>query len=768
MSSLDIPPDDAFLTEVRAFLACPTNQMEAWLANHPHLVSRACISAIKHEVDNLKLSDPVGRAYAERAMLIASALPDDPLALPLALWTKGNAEMYLAQQAAIESYEQALPGYRTAGDPLDYARILSNLLFLFADSGYFDQGEAAYQEARPLILAAGENAARYDLFLEMNYAWLLHCRGDYLKALELHDRNTQLAEQLEDEISAYESRVNQALTLGMLGRLDEGLAILLQQHQAAQQHGEHLTVARIEMDLGMLLTRLGQPGAALRHFSAARQHFHSLDENHQEIGSVLLYEAELLAVLGAQREARRSYTQAHLRLKEHGLDPYAVEASIGQAVANRLSGGPREYQQAARLLDDAEKCCQQHGYVWGTMQIHLERVELSLAQQDSSAAFSWLQKPLTLVESHDLQARWQILRADAHALHYTRTGDIQQQSAAQQNYQQVLTYAQSHHQRWLERRALAGLGKLVYPDHPAVARHYFTQVMEHDDLTRRTLTVEELKASFQHQVSEVPLLLVELLADQQQAAQALTTMWRTKGAALLDLFHRQDEDNTSRIPLDVQTELSRVRQQLAARRWQIARESTGVENEQRHQREIHDATLQALEKRWFELRCQRTQYWSDHDQHLLHTPADLLSQMDADLLIEYLHCGRVVVAVCADRSGQCRVVRLPGTSRLHRILSQLNLKFTSVVVNGAPPEKRLQHHDEWIAECLPLLERCYHLLLEPLELPPDGARLLISPHDYLHLFPFAAFWDGRQYMVERYDIEMILSGALLAAPPPPP
>jgi len=62
-----------------------------------------------------------------------------------------------------------------------------------------------------------------------------------------------------------------------------------------------------------------------------------------------------------------------------------------------------------------------------------------------------------------------------------------------------------------------------------------------------------------------------------------------------------------------------------------------------------------------------------------------------------------------------------------------------------------------LARAQPLYER----LITPLLPDLDGAKLVISPHGVLHYLPFAALWDGKQYLLDRYSVRMIPSAGAL-------
>src|SRR5262245_12146006 len=128
----DRPSDlDALAT---SFLNCPADHRMEWLGSHPDACSLALIATLKQRCDSLLLAEPtVADNLTVGAQLVAQHLPGEPLAMPLACWARGNWAAYYDPHQAIQLYRQALIGYRTAGDVLSVARLLSNLVFVYAD-----------------------------------------------------------------------------------------------------------------------------------------------------------------------------------------------------------------------------------------------------------------------------------------------------------------------------------------------------------------------------------------------------------------------------------------------------------------------------------------------------------------------------------------------------------------------------------------------------------------------------------------------------------
>lgn len=746
---------DALADLAAPLIGLPVNQQMDWIARHRQVLGLAMIEALKQWSDAHITSDPPAAEEATRsALLVAEHCPQEPLALALASWARGNWEAFNDPQAAVQSYRRAIDGYHTAGDLLSVARLLSNLVFAYTDCGRLEEAETAYTEARAIFQQLGTTATLYLQALEQNYGWLLHNQGRYTEALEAYLRAVVLAHQLDRLDIAAEVQVNRAYTLGMLGRLAEGAQALEQERTVAEAYGQTLTVARIDMDLGELYAAQGRPAEALRSLTAARTQFAQLG-NAMEVASVLLREAALFERIGALRNALHSYAAAQAQFEALDMQSQIGTVLLRRAAATRLYG---MFRQAAQLLDQAARLWQALNQpVWQTIVV-FERVALALAQGAVDESFRLLGQVGSIIDHPALEAQRDMLCAEVHRLNWHTSGATISRDQARLAYLRALSYARQHGERWMQREALAGLGRLALPDEPVTARHHLESAAEQDDIMRVALGIEELKASFQAHTNDLLPLLTALAIREQQPLQALMYAWRAKGSAFLDLLLLAKESSQQEEqPADVED----LRQQLANQRWLAARQSTG--DRPAYLREHDDPQIKELEQRIFEARRAR-RYGSAHlRMDVLPDPHMVLQQMDADVLLEYIRHEDEILAVRVERTGECHALRVAAVDELLDLHDELALSLQNVLLH---PEGRARHSAAWLAETRPLLERCYALLIAPLGPLADNTRLLIAPCDPLYLLPFAAFRDGQRYLVERCTIEMIPSGVLVAVPPP--
>lgn len=754
-----IPPDEVHLDQLLSSLAaCSSLQLTDWLDEHRQHLTFALLQKLKDVYANFAfiIAQP---QMAERmtgyALLMAKELPHEPLALPLAHWSRGLWAMLHNPPLAIDCFRFALPAYEQAGDGLSVARLATNLVGVLADCGHFTEGEAAYQRAYPIVAQYVQQTPTYLITLEQNYGWLLHNQGRYTEALAAHDRALALAIQHQAQ-QANEVRVNRAFTLGMLGRLHELEEEYLHNQAVTAAQGQALTAARIAMNLGELYTVLGRPAAALRQFQQAQQAFARL-ANEMEVSMVQMRQALLLERLGALTAAIQHYAQALQTIKSLALQPQMGELLVNYAAALRRDG---EYKRARALLDQAEAIWQALRHQGWLLAILLERITLALERYDAAQAARLIEQ--AGAEQTALSPRMQAELAWTQAEIIRQTGMGADDERAQVAYETAYRLGSEQGDRWLQRKALLGLGKLLRQPKPTQALHYLDSAVALDKEIRQTLTVEELKASYHAQSDDLFTELIKLALAQEQPIQALAYAWAAKSDAFLELAQTMAvERQQSSVE---RAELEAVRQQLATLRWQLAMQDAATPDALR---ERTSPAIAQLEHQLLTLRQQRNTQYLFGQQPEAQTPERVLATLTADLLIEYVRCDEQIIGFCANRAGQCMAIPLVDVEAISTLTAQVQLHFQYVVTQTTPDPERLLR---WNAEVLPLLAQAYDWLVRPLLTAAAQAwgsvprHLLLAPCAPFTLLPFAALWDGAHFWMEKCQIEFILSGALLALP----
>ncbi len=548
-----------------------------------------------------------------------------------------------------------------------------------------------------------------------------------------------------------ELQVNRAWTLAEIGQLNECEPLLLaaRHHQEQLTPKPELTIARIDLDLGDYYSITGNLSVALQYFRRARDGFVAQGVNMDE-ASVLLYEADLLKRLGALREARNTYHRAYQTFVSEKLEQYAAQALLaGAAVRRALNPADPELPT---MLTQAYHTFTRLNLPVRRNETILEQVRLALIMGDVAQAESLL------------SSEWETdVPIPLKIQHLLLLGKLRQaqgnNEAACSIFATALEQSRAISYIWLQREALVALGNGLAAQHPEQAIQHLAEAARIDELMRADLSVAELTAEFLARRNDALPLLAQLELQTKQVHAALQTVWRWKGGALIDLIQRRDGQ------AQIDPKLECLHQQIATLRWKLERK----QREQRHGDEPDEivSLRDQLYKLEEEVYRERRYLLNQRNQHLSPTSYHwqmVQAQFDADCLIEYVCFGDELHAFCMTRDGRCTVTPLGLTNELSELVQRLELKNVSFL--RLSHEQRQQRGQAFVRDVQTLLKRLYQTLIAPLaELPAEG-KLLIAPCPPLHLVPFAALWDGNNYLIERYVVEQIPTGALLALPAP--
>ncbi len=730
-------------------LRTPETEWPMWFVTHAGALSPALIAALKRRSDRLIKSETVLAERITRAALtVADQLPGDSVARALALWARGNWAAYCQPEEAVRFYREALAVYEGSADSEAIARISSNLIFVYSTLGRFEEALTFAEQARQLLQHDNELTVQYRVIFLMNYGLLLYELGRYQEALTVNAETSALAQQhgMQEELA--ELQVNQAFTLAATGQLNECESLLLAARATLEQlpSKPSLTIARIDLNLGDYYSITGNLAEALRCFRRARDEF-SAQGVMMDYASVLLYEADLLRRLGALREARNTYHRAYQTFVNEKLEQYAAQSLLAGAAVRRALN-PADPELPTMLTQAYHTFTQLNLPVWRNETI-LEQARFALTTGNIAQAESLL------------SGEWE---ADAplplNIRHLLLVGELRQMQGDHETARTVFTTALAQSRKishiWLQREALVALSNRLAVDHPEQAIQHLAEAAQIDDLMRADLSVAELIAEFQARRNDALPLLAQLELQTKQVYAALQNVWRWKGGALIDLIQRHDGQ------VQIDPALESAHKQIAKLRWELERKQRDGESVEKIEA-LRDQLRRLEEEVYHERRYLLNQ--RNHSPFpATHSWQTVQARFDADCLIEYVCFGDELHAFCVTRDGNCTVTSLGFASDISELLQRLELKNVSFL--RLSREQQQQRGQALTRDAQALLKRLYQVLIAPLPGLPSEGKLLIAPCPPFHLAPFAALWDGSNYLIERYTIEQIPTGALLAIPTP--
>ncbi|MFN3373714.1 MAG: hypothetical protein ACK44M_09130, partial [Chloroflexus sp.] len=626
---------------VDALLALADDEWEGWLDQHQSSLTLDVVAALKRRSDELiKTDTPQAERITRAAYAVAQRLVDEPFAMPLAHWARGNWAAYVDPEQAVRCYWAAFPIYEQQGDHLAIGRLHSNLLGVYATLGQFRAADRSYEQAKSYLDRVGDDAISYRLDLDLNYGFLLLEQGRYNEALAVNEGVITLASRYDTAAmieARAEAQINQAFILACTGRIRESETLLLASRQTlrAMTPQPKLTLARIDLNLGVYYSAVGRLAEAFAAFKQALDGFDSQTVA-MDYAATLLYEAGVLAQLGALRAACRAYDEARRVFGEAGLQQYAARASLAGANVRR-DLDPSDTQIDAMLAHALDQ--------FGTLNLpldaadaRLELARLALVRNRLDQAREWLVADLPPDASPELRVKRLWLEGRLAAAHgHRETAIVKWQQALAQSHVADLI--------WWQRTIHAELGRALELDNSEAAAEHLATAAQIDDALRAELSVEELIADFQDRRNDVLPVFARLAARQGWHDHALRAMWRAKGSAIAELMARRTGQG---VPFDAPATDDLYRR-IVTLRWEAAYyRSHGNEAKADELR----SGLAQLEAQRYRLRLHAMAPISGAMTSAAVEPSAIAARMDADLLIEYLRCDDDLLACCLDRYGR--------------------------------------------------------------------------------------------------------------------
>ncbi|MBN1579576.1 MAG: CHAT domain-containing protein [Anaerolineae bacterium] len=748
-----------------------TNERQQFLTQRRDALCLAVVEALKAYAD-AELLHNAGRAR-EIAGISAevAAWIDDPLAKPTSLWAMGNALLYLGHfRECLDSYECARIGFAQNDKELQVARLYINQVAALRHLGEYDEALDAANKARKLLDRRGPT--RYAATLEMNVSTIFYERGHYEQALAACRRCRDLFVTLGDHVQAARADMNSAIILENLDRFEQAETLHTSARAVLQSAGMTQEVARSDLNLGVLNFRQARYQEALRVLQQARDCFASLD-NELEVVVVDLYRAQVYLALNLLPEALSLAQQCRREFSTRGMKRQAALAFVVEGTAHRGMG---HVAAALQSFDHGRRLFWQRGAVVEVALVDLERATLKRLADSPASAQRISHRASKILDKHNLTVRV----AQARVLQAWCTLDLGRPDQAQ-----TLVYAA------LDEISQYSLMPLIYHAHYALGRAYeaqgqtesayqaylaavkATEQMQstlwadefratflqdklalYEDIVRLSLSLNKLQeafdlAAYANVTTQIGLTYQELARAPDKAGKQLLEQLRT----LRRTWHWKHSQLGSASDVESDSDPERSAGAEAAV-WQdlVALEAQISELMRRRQVSQH-SLLRPLPK----------EYALDLVQHTLDENA---------VLVQYYVLDGQLGAFVVCQQGIEYLANLGDAGKVAQLVKNWRLGLDSLRLY--PRDYVRSNLASLCTDAQLHLRRFYDILIAPLVtlFPLDrsqpGAqpiRLHIRLHPSLNGIPFAALFDGDQYLLERYQIVYLVGGLVPSLQP---
>ena len=675
-----------------------------------------------------RLSDAnAALALAESAENAAFHL-NNPISLANALTAKGAALAQLYRDRdALDNYQAAEAIYTEHRLALQQADVQSRSIFLHYVLGEREQAFALAKQTRRNCVALGSASDRPLARVAFSLGFMHKQAGQYSDALAAYAEAHDLHLALNEWVEVARIDINRANIYQEMDRFD--LAQKLYQEAENRLHGveaQQELRGHIESNLGLLAHRQGHYQQAIRWFESAET---SLAQNPHLAAMASLRRAIGYHQLGLIPETIALATQAAttFAMNDAPRDQALALQTVGKAQA-RLGATA----EAAAALTQARQLYHEQAAQQDVAETDLELARVALAQGDLERVYELTTALLQTIDANTLPriaAHCHILRAQARSI---SIDDIHSALAIATEFRLQDVIALAFWQQAI----------MFSKDDPNQAWQSFQQALWIIEAQRALIWVDEFQLGF----------MEEQLAIYQTAIAHLVRFGEHPALLVVLLDALQNAPLPKEQPLgDISAELHSLRQQ-----WHWFNSKL----EQRYDQETQ-ANLQNIER----------QIASASRSHLLQSEADTWQYQrafDVESAEKWLISIQQTLPATSAllhyfvTEGQSHVIVMSSTQLHHVALGAVDK--TNAMLRG------WRHHlgDVGLITTHPTsatqlaqryLQALQAQLIAPLQaiLPSNCDQLKIVLPAEWHDLPFAAFFDGNSYLIERFCISYLSS-----------
>jgi CHAT domain-containing protein len=691
--------------------------------------------ALHQEVLRTWLSD---LAYAGRvatlSRLIADHFPDDPLVRAQALWTSGNALLYIPDYAqALDYYDKALIWYEQArlkvapAEPeRDVRQVYNMRIFCLCELGQYSKALDAVDQTQAWLYE--KPSMKLHLVFLLNNSLLAGNMGNYSKMLELATETVKIATLLGDIARQAHGWINVGLAAMKLGRYPEAEEAIDKGITAAELAHETLTIGRGLSNRAVLLRYQGKLFEALKIFDQAT---HLRKQAIGELATLLLDQAFIYEQLSQLSEALKAASQSTRLFAAQKMPTYSANAALKSlqiavqlgctTIAHRMIDHARDQSKATTNILLEDEIILGEGLLFTLPQISQQSNSIIRKRK---AVLLAVRKAIANLQKHGLiveATKGFVLLAELNEL-------LSRKREAGEIYNSLL----GNTDRSIQILAHAGLARLLSSDQALPHLHQAAALVV---AQRRALPMEELQARYSSETSPHHQALAGCYLELNQTTRALEAVWEWRAGPLLDLRAMAGQlESTAQAELEAaKADLARLRANLSEQRRLVLE---AVEREREEQIQHHTALAEQVSQELNEAEQRLTSRMRSQGDRTGQAAVPFLPEVQARLApsmcaLEYVQIGATLGCFVLNADSPPRYYPLCPYELLEPLFDRWQLVVQRMLASKISTSLQQQIQ----AVLMPF----WKLLLAPLaEACANSDHLLIAPYGLLHNLPWAA------------------------------
>lgn len=716
-------------------LASTQTERNTLLVNNPDLVDLRLANHLKNLCYESWTSEPTVARRAASALTSIGKRCASPEMKAILYWTRGISDITKGRlETAIKNLARSAELFQAESKTAESAQSKVAMLIALAMLGRYEEAVRVGNAALKIFLKTGDELAAGKI--ELNLSNIAARRDRHRESeklcLSAMKRFARLGEY-EWQTMAENGLANTYSEIGELRKADKYYRSALQKAYSA---GMQVTQAEIEASVGNLARSRGQYTEALRYLELSRVKYERLEMPHQSAIAELEI-ADIYAELNLYPEAVESYERLIPVLSKLKLRAEEARArtNCGRVLRSlkRTNESRRQLRRAIQLYElEANPVGKAHALL---VSAWADNADGSLA----AAAGNVRQAELLL---DGLQSP----RRSLNARYLGAEIDRKQGTSDLAAFEEIIIEAKRLDDPIVEIAALGSMGKIaaeIGENRLAVA--HLRKAVRAIESLRAPLPGEEFRRAVVADKMGPYNDLAQIYISQEKLPKAFQLVERARSRSLDELIgNRAAKEKTS---LTISNTMIEIRERL---NWNYS--GQGVSEADELGRLRSESTQ--LEKQLAELR-RRSQSSSTMSARSGGKPlgVDLAGVKEKlkkrRVLIEFVvFAGEISAFVLTDRNLRY-VAAITTVTEVESLVDDLKYQFTALrfgATNVGPFASILKKKTDSILQKLNLQ------LIEPLKDLIGDRDLVISPAGILNYVPFAALFDGSQYLVEAREI----------------
>jgi tetratricopeptide (TPR) repeat protein len=692
-----------------------------------------------------------GLSLAQAALRVASHVNDQRLLLEA--W-----HMMGRSLGANEEFEQAIPFYRrvisgleTIGDTRQAARLRLALIGVSLNAARYSEAFEVACTAEALFKESQDDMGLARLY--NNVANIYHRTDDHARAYEYYFKSYQIFQRLADPQAIAISSFNLGNALADLNQFGSSEEMYDDAIRLSQELGLKDLSTQASYNRTYLYYLRGRYSAALESFSRLRQKFAEGGSwRHHALCD--LDESEIYLQLNLSEDACTLAARAAEQFEKLGFRYEQAKATAFYGVALTQL---RRFAEALQVFRSAQEIfeIEKNRYWIALLDLYRGEVHLSLARYWDARAlatqarttFEELSIPAKRISSLVLLARLAMALNDTAAAerHTSEIGSIIEDSRIPPIlFPYYLICGQIAEQQRKREQAIAHYRAAAEELEQHQAR------LHHDDLR-----VTFFKARHQAYDALVRLSL-EGTGQDEAVASAYTWCERARSRNLIELLSHYTPSGRAHVEQSLLAKIDRLRDELNIFYARSQLETGPVPSAQDAKSIVHKE--QELARTLRDVSASDPEYASLQQVSIANLESLQAVLPERTTLVEYFTAGDEILVFLISRNHARAVRRLCPAARISSLQERLAFQLEKLMLGSDYVDA---HSNQILTLTKRHLHGLYRNLVGSFLSEITTPHLIIVPHESLHFLPFHAFFDGENYLIDRFEISYAPSASVL-------